>query len=188
MLSDVSSRRMRYVCAQTWEAKFRQSDEKLALTDEFWKLIESFYTEGKWPIPRSKDPKSADQDRSITTPLREKNSATKSSRKNATPQRYNRQLAALSGRTPTRGTPTSRKKIMASTFQNKDDDTGDFVTIDSPISFSGRRLTENQKEKMREKKGEEHVGTALYSHVDDSQSSRNMSQFLGSDTQVNHKN
>ena len=40
---------------------------------------------------------------------------------------------------------------------------------------------------MKEKKAEEAVGTTLYSHVDDSQSSRNMSQFLASDTQVSSK-
>ena len=40
---------------------------------------------------------------------------------------------------------------------------------------------------MKEKKAEEAVGTTLYSHVDDSQSSRNLSQFLASDTQVSTK-
>ena len=204
MLSEVSSKRMRYECAKTWEAKFLPHHDKLSISDELWKLLEPFYLEGKWRLPvqrtaqiaKSKPSDKPPTHRSVaTTPLREKNSSTirNSTRKNATPQRFNRQLAALSGNkrgTPTRGTPTrlatpnSRKKIISSTFANKDDTADDFVTIDSPISFSGRRLTENQKEKLREKRKEEHVGTNLYSNVDDSQSSRSMSQFLGSDTQV----
>ena len=99
--------------------------------------MKPFYREGNWEYPKSrgsapkkllKSEKEAKREKA-TTPLREKNTAAaKSTRKNATPQRYNRQLAALSGGTPKRGTP-SRKKIISSTFAQKDDDTADFVSI-----------------------------------------------------------
>ena len=118
MLSDVSSRRMSYACAQTWESKFHAYDEQLPISDAFWTLVKPFYIEGKWPIPSSRSdgtiqPKGNLKDRSNirTSPLREKNSTIKSNRKSATPQRFNRQLAALSGGTPKRGsTPKSARK------------------------------------------------------------------------------
>ena len=109
------------------------------MSDRLWELLEPFYREGNWEYPKTRGVaqkkllKSEKEVKKVTTPLREKNTtASKSTRKAATPQRYNRQLAALSGGTPKRGTP-SRKKILSSTFAQKDDDTADFVSISKLI-------------------------------------------------------
>ena len=70
-------------------------------------------------------------------------------------------------------------KPISSTFVSKNDDS-DFVAVESPINFNKRKLSEKQKEKMREKKQEQGHIPAMYSACDNSQS---RSQYL-EDTQV----
>ena len=43
------------------------------------------------------------------------------------------------------------QRLVSSTFVSKNDDS-DFVAVESPISFNKRKLSEKQKEKMKEKR------------------------------------
>ena len=43
------------------------------------------------------------------------------------------------------------QRLVSSTFVSKNDDS-DFVTVESPISFNKRKLSDKQKEKMKEKR------------------------------------
>lgn len=182
MLSRESSKRLSYAVGQCWERKFKAVDEKLTISDELWSLLKVHYAEGNWQIPtRFRAPNGPSTPKRTGSPKGGRS-------KNNTPQRFSRQLAALQGgtqsspRTPTRrGVP--KGNVLASTYVKNSNETAEFTVVHSPINFSNRRLTANQKEKMKDKKTEEHVGTSLYSHVDDSQS-RGMSQFLASDTQT----
>ena len=71
---------------------------------------------------------------------------------------------------------------MSSTVRDNAASAAEFTVIDSPINFNKKNLTTAQREKIREKKREEQVGTSLYSHIDESQS--RMSLGADSNTQA----
>ena len=121
------------------------------MTNEFWKSIEPFYLEGSWTFPKGRTVLAEVNSREFSKISGNTPKRTTSQR--GTPQRLNRQQAAM--KKGSGGTPTRRGKgPISSTFHDQKDDS-DFVAIESPINFNKQRLTEKQREKMKEKRQEQ---------------------------------
>merc|ERR1711892_10356 len=161
LLSEASSKRMKILAAQVWEVKFK--DENIILGDEFWKSIEPYYMQGAWAYPKGRQVLAelsndhANKPALTTTLKRVANNSKVATPQRGTPQRLNRQqaaMAALTGQSPRANTPTRQRrgnqKLMSSTYSKNKDDDADFVMVESPISFNKRKISDKQLEKMKE--------------------------------------
>ena len=151
--------------------------------------------QGAWAYPKGRQVLAelsndhANKPALTTTPKRVANNSKVATPQRGTPQRLNRQqaaMAALTGQSPRANTPTRQRrgnqKLMSSTYTKNKDDDADFVMVESPISFNKRKISDKQREKMKEKRDTSHIPT-MYNTCDNSQS---RSQYY-EDTQVRER-